>query len=97
MRYLVFIKREYVRDSQAFTGKAFKKDDLGDLYSSGEAEDGWQDIEGDILVADINCETEEELFKRIGTIYPKASHHIFRVFQLSDAEEINLRERAYFK
>lgn len=41
MRYLVFIKREYVCDSQAFTGKAFKKDDLGDLYSSGEAEDGW--------------------------------------------------------
>lgn len=92
MRYLVFIKYEYVRDSQAFSGKAFPKGELDDLYSNVEAEDGWQDIEGDILVADMNCGTEDELFQRIRNMYPEAIEEIFRILKISDAEVIKLTE-----
>lgn len=96
MRYLVFIKSEYVRDSQAFSGKAFPKGELDDLYSNVEAEDGWQDIEGDILVADMNCKTKKELFKRIRAIYPEASIEIFRILKLPEAEVIQLRVETSF-
>lgn len=90
MRYLVFIKSEYVRDSQAFSGKDIPKGFLDGIHFTIEAEDGWRDIEGDVLVADMNCETEEELSKRIRNIYPEASIEIFRILKLSDAEQIKL-------
>ena len=65
---------------------------MDDLYSSSEAEDGWQDIEGEILVADMNCETKEELFQRIRNMYPEATEEIFRILRISDAEVIKLTE-----
>lgn len=93
MRFFVFIKQEFVRDSQAFIGMTFTEEDLDDVYSSSEMERGWADTEGDVLVADMECETKEELYKRIGTLYPEASKDIFRILKVSDVEEIEYKER----
>lgn len=89
-KYFVFIKKEFVRDSQAFIGMTFTDDDLDDIYSSSEMDDGWLDTEGDILVVDLECASKEELYHRINTFYPDASMEIFRVLKVSDTEEVCL-------
>ena len=89
MRYLVFIKKEFVRDSQAFTGMPFTEKDPDDIYSSSAMEHGWADTEGDVLVMDTESETKEELYNRIGALYPEASKEIFRIIKVVNAEEIS--------
>ena len=86
MRYLIFVKSEYTRDSQAFTGMAIEDEE--DIYMSWEKESGWQDAEGDILVADIECASDKEAFERISRIYPEAENKIFRIMKTENMEEI---------
>lgn len=69
--WMVFVKAQYVRDAQAFTGK---KNFAADIY---EDEDGWLDIGGPVLCAIYRDLTKEEVIKKNQNIYPDAPEEVF--------------------
>lgn len=69
--YLVFVKAQYVRDAQAFTGKDTIMDDIWD------DEDGWQDISGPVLCAVYHNFPKETVEEKIHTLYPNAPKEVF--------------------
>lgn len=68
----VYIKAEYTRDGQAYTGS----DLLSELYEE-ENESNWQDVSGPILVSILKGFSLEEAKERIHRAYPDASMDIF--------------------
>lgn len=76
-RILVFVKKEYVRDAEAFTELPAEKYEGIDIYSASDCEEGWADIEGPVLVGDFQNMTLEEVRERIRRLYPDASEEVF--------------------
>ena len=74
--YQVFIKRDYVRDTQVFGGDCLS-DDI-DIYDE-EHERNWHDAEGDLLILERYACDVQEIVSQIRQLYPDASHNIFRI------------------
>ena len=72
---LAFIKSDYVRDAQAFTGK--KVNILEEDLSSQKNEAGWRDCFGPILIGAFPETTEEQARELVKIIFPEAAEEIF--------------------
>lgn len=68
----VYIKAEYARDGQAYTGS----DLLSELYRE-ENEANWRDVSGPVLVAEFKELSLEEAKEHIHRAYPDVSMDIF--------------------
>lgn len=72
---LVFIKREFIRDSEAFLGGEIPSD-RDNIYFSCSFDNAWESVEGDILIAELPM-TLEDARKWIHKKYPNASDGVF--------------------
>lgn len=79
-RTLVFIKSQYVRDSQAYTGAEISEND--DIYADDEMDQNWGDIECPVLCADLELNPEAAINWVIHNMYPNASREIFECFSI---------------
>ena len=75
-RFQVYIKPEYIRDAQAYEGDCSAK--VHD-YLDQDQDKFWFDIEGYMLVLDINADDIDSVIARLRNIYPKASSDVFRI------------------
>lgn len=78
MRYLVFIKADYVRDAQAYLGE------LSEDIFDDEHEENWRDINGPVLVLDGNFDSTIKMFDTIMKMYPTTDISIFEYIVLPD-------------
>lgn len=73
---LVFIKRQYIRDAQAYTAANLPSDE-DEIYMDCELERNWIDTEPHGLVAAYKDTSIEKAKERIKNTYPDASDSIF--------------------
>lgn len=75
MKYLVFIKKDYVRDAQAMTGGIV---DWDADNADEQAELAYRDCCGPMLV--LETDNKEEIISKLKKFYPNACSDIFLVF-----------------
>lgn len=74
-RYLVFVKKLYVRDAQAYTSHTPIADDFYD------DDDNWNDIHGDMLVMDRYAENIQVIKDQLQQLYPNVDSSIFTIYE----------------
>lgn len=72
-QYLVFVKKLYVRDTQAYTDRTPIIDDFYD------DDDHWKDIHGDMLIMDRHAENVQVIKDQLQQLYPNADSNIFTI------------------
>lgn len=74
-RYLVFVKKLYVRDAQTYTGHTPITNDFYD------DDDNWNDMHGDMLVMDRYVENIQVIKDQLRQLYPNADSSIFTIYE----------------
>lgn len=78
--YMVFIKREFVRDAQAYYGDCLPDD--ADI-SDSDHEKYWNDVYGDICIIERYADSADKIKEQLHVLYPGVSDDIFLIYEMA--------------
>lgn len=90
MKYLVFIKADYVRDAQAMTGGTV---DWDADNADDQAELAYRDCSGPMLI--LETDNKEDIIPKLQMFYPNASLDVFQIFDATTQTYIHNIEKEW--
>lgn len=79
-RFLVFIRKEYVINSQAYIGNQLPENE-DSIFQSDDKKEYWKGIKCDILVMDTIDYDEVNVLEKVKQCYNTADTKIFRIMK----------------